>query len=153
MSPPINLFSLTGGHCSSFLIISLGRLQEEKKKEISSIPIIFTHNPPLPSAAGRSGWTLRGLKRQRADHNGWPIISSTGVWRAARSERLWRRMDQYTSQFLMRGRIGPSQTDGNPALPAVVFSALSVSSGGRFVSRVMRWRPNWRMWIRRIYTS
>lgn len=30
------------------------------------------------------------------------------------------RMDQYTSQFLMEERIGPSQTDGNPALPGVV---------------------------------
>lgn len=30
-------------------------------------------------------------------------------------------MDQYTSQFLMRERIGPSQADGNPALPGVVF--------------------------------
>lgn len=35
-------------------------------------------------------------------------------------KRLWRwwwwwRLDQYTSQFLMRERIGPSQADGNPA--------------------------------------
>lgn len=30
-------------------------------------------------------------------------------------------MDQYTSQFLMRERIGPSQADGSPALPGVVF--------------------------------
>lgn len=30
-------------------------------------------------------------------------------------------MDQYTSQFLMRERIGPSQADGNLALPGVVF--------------------------------
>lgn len=30
-------------------------------------------------------------------------------------------LDQYTSQFLMRERIGPSQADGNPALPGVVF--------------------------------
>lgn len=29
-------------------------------------------------------------------------------------------MDQYAGQFLMRGRIGPSQADGNPALPGVV---------------------------------
>lgn len=29
-------------------------------------------------------------------------------------------MDQYASQFLMRGGIGPSQADGNPALPEVV---------------------------------
>lgn len=29
--------------------------------------------------------------------------------------------NQYTSQFLMRERIGPSQADGNPALPGVVF--------------------------------
>lgn len=29
-------------------------------------------------------------------------------------------MDQYTSQFLMRERIGSSQAHGNPALPGVV---------------------------------
>lgn len=29
-------------------------------------------------------------------------------------------MDQYVGQFLMRGKIGPSQADGNPALPGVV---------------------------------
>lgn len=29
-------------------------------------------------------------------------------------------MDQYAGQFLMRGRIGPSQADGNPALTGVV---------------------------------
>lgn len=29
-------------------------------------------------------------------------------------------MDQYASQFLMRGGIGQSQADGNPALPEVV---------------------------------
>lgn len=31
------------------------------------------------------------------------------------------RMDQYTSHFLMRERIGPSQADGDPTLPGVVF--------------------------------
>lgn len=35
--------------------------------------------------------------------------------------RDYRGMDQYTSQFLMRERIGPSQADGNPALPGVVI--------------------------------
>lgn len=43
------------------------------------------------------------------------------------------RMDQYTSQFLMRERIGLSQADGNPALPEVVFlRCLSAERGFRF---------------------
>lgn len=43
-------------------------------------------------------------------------------------------MDQYTSQFLMRGRIGLSQADGNPALPEVVVPHC-LSAG----YQVLRW--------------
>lgn len=41
-------------------------------------------------------------------------------------------MDQYTSQFIMRERIGPSQADGNPAVPRVV-SLHCLSAGYQFL--------------------
>lgn len=50
------------------------------------------------------------------------------------------RMDQYTSQFLMRERIGPSQADGNPAQPGVVF--LRCLSAGFFLRCFVQQRPN-----------
>lgn len=45
-------------------------------------------------------------------------------------------MDQYTSQFLMRERIGPSQADGSPALPGVVFLHC-LSAGYQFFSAAL----------------
>lgn len=128
----INTPALTDWSFSpSFLIIS-GRLYQGNRLISSPKHTFISQHPPPFSAAGRSGVYLNPLlsehwrggeamvERQSTDHNGWPIINGKRGWGAGRRGRLWGEWINTPSQFLMRGRIGLSQADGNPALPGVV---------------------------------
>lgn len=54
-------------------------------------------------------------------------------------------MDQYASQFLMRGGIGPSQADGNPALPEVLLPHCLSAGYQGFAASLGQQRPKRRL--------